>query len=283
MAERLLVKTTLADLPKVRDRYPFVYLERGRLEIDDSSVKWISADGEVFRLPAAVLATILLGPGTSVTHEAVKILASLNTTVCWVGEDSLLFYAVGQSPTAGTANFRKQMQLSANPAKSLEIAGEMFKLRFPATEVSGKKLSELMTMEGYRVRKLYEELAAKYFVSWRGRSYQPGAFVLSDLTNQLLTAGNAALYALVSSVVHALGLSPHLGFVHSGSPLPFVYDIADLYKEELVIEPAFRLTTEMAGEYNRHRALEDFRKRVIEANFLRRCPQDIITLLRLKE
>ena len=84
MRERIIVKTTLSDLPLLRDRYPFLYLEHGRLEIDDSSVKWISADGEVFRLPAAVISTLLLGPGTSVTHEAVKILASLNCTVCWV-------------------------------------------------------------------------------------------------------------------------------------------------------------------------------------------------------
>ncbi len=235
MGERIILKATLADLPKIRDRYPFIYLEHGRIEVDDSSIKWISASGEVIRLPAATIMTLLLGPGTSVTHEAVKVLATLNTTVCWVGEDSLMFYAVGQTPTSDTRNLRKQLALAADPEKSLRIARSMFLYRFPETGVKHKNLQELMVMEGGRVRSLYESLAEKYLVAWRGRSYKPGSFELSDMTNQLITGCNAALYALISSILYALGLSPKVGFVHSGSPLPFVYDIADLYKAELVL------------------------------------------------
>lgn len=282
MADRIIIKATLADLPKIRDRYPFIYLEHGRLEIDDSSVKWISADWEVFRLPAAVISTILLGPGTSVTHEAIKVLATLNTTVCWVGEDSLNFYAVGQSPTANTYNLKKQVTLASDPEKAIKIARKMFVKRFTDVDVSQKSLGELMAMEGKRVQKCYADLAAKYFVAWGGRSYTPGNFVLSDITNQLITAANAALYALISSMLHALGLSPRIGFIHSGSPLPLVYDIADLYKEELVFDMAFALTVKMAGEYNRYTVLDEFRNRVINLKLLEKCPADVISLLELK-
>ncbi|OQA81912.1 MAG: CRISPR-associated endonuclease Cas1 [Lentisphaerae bacterium ADurb.Bin242] len=283
MADRIIIRTTLADLPKIRDRYPFLYLEHGRVEVDDSSIKWISAEGEVFRLPAAVLSTLLLGPGTSVTHEAVKVLASLNTTVCWVGEDSLLFYAVGQNPTADSYNLKKQIELSGDPKKSLAVARKMFLARFPEEDISNKTLRELMTLEGNRVRFLYEKLAEKYLIVWKGRSYTPGNMKLSDMTNQIITSANAALYALVSSVIHSLGLSPRIGFVHSGSPLPFVYDIADLYKEELVFDMAFSLTPKMAGIYNRHLVLEEFRNRVVASDLLVRCPADIISLLELKK
>nr|MDQ6120629.1 hypothetical protein [Klebsiella pneumoniae subsp. pneumoniae] len=78
-----------------KDKYPFLYLERGRLEIDDSSVKWVDADGNVVPLPVATINTLLLGPGTTVTHEAIKTATAANCAVCWVGEDSLLFYAAG--------------------------------------------------------------------------------------------------------------------------------------------------------------------------------------------
>jgi CRISPR-associated protein Cas1 len=105
---RLIVKVTHDTLPQIKDRYPFIYLERGRLEIDDSSVKWIDSEKQVIRLPIATITTLLLGPGTSVTHESIKTLAAANCTVCWVGEDSLLFYAVGVSPTSDTRNMRKQ-------------------------------------------------------------------------------------------------------------------------------------------------------------------------------
>ena len=46
-SNRLLVKITHENLPQMKDRYPFIYLERGRLEIDDSSVKWIDSEGHV--------------------------------------------------------------------------------------------------------------------------------------------------------------------------------------------------------------------------------------------
>lgn len=282
MAERIILKATLADLPKIRERYPFLYFEHGRLEVDDSSIKWISADREVIRIPAATVMTILLGPGTTVTHEAVKVLATLNTTLCWVGEDSLMFYAVGQTPSADTRNLKRQLQLASDPESSLRIAREMYQRRFPEAKVRNRQLKDLMVMEGGRVRELYERLAEKYFVAWGGRSYQPGKFELSDLTNQLITSCNAALYALISSVLHALGLSPRIGFIHSGSPLPFVYDIADLYKAELVFDLAFSLTVEMAGVYNRHLVLERFRERVLDFDLMSKCPADVLNLLGLK-
>ena len=282
MAERIILKATLADLPKIRERYPFLYFEHGRLEVDDSSIKWISADREVIRIPAATVMTILLGPGTTVTHEAVKVLATLNTTLCWVWEDSLMFYAVGQTPSADTRNLKRQLQLASDPESSLRIAREMYQRRFPEAKVRNRQLKDLMVMEGGRVRELYERLAEKYFVAWGGRSYQPGKFELSDLTNQLITSCNAALYALISSVLHALGLSPRIGFIHSGSPLPFVYDIADLYKAELVFDLAFSLTVEMAGVYNRHLVLERFRERVLDFDLMSKCPADVLNLLGLK-
>ena len=59
MAQRLFVKITRETLPQVKDKYPFIYLERGRLEIDDSSVKWVDSEGQVIPLPVATLNTLL--------------------------------------------------------------------------------------------------------------------------------------------------------------------------------------------------------------------------------
>ena len=277
--QRLLIKVTHDTLPQIKDRYPFIYLERGRLEIDDSSVKWIDSDGYVVRLPIATISTVLLGPGTSITHEAVKVMSAANCTVCWVGEDSLLFYAVGNSPTADSKNFRRQMKIASDSKKSLEVARRMYARRFPEADLEGKKLKEMMGMEGYRVKKLYEAKAEQYGVGWKGRSYVPGKMELSDLTNQILTACNSALYALINSCVYSMGFSPHIGFIHSGSPLPFVYDLADLYKEELCIDLAFKLTLEMAGEYNKYQVLTEFRERVLNMKLLEKINPDIEAML----
>ncbi|MFH2064527.1 MAG: type I-E CRISPR-associated endonuclease Cas1e [Pseudomonadota bacterium] len=277
--KRLFIKVTRNTLPQVKDKYPFIYLERGRLEIDDSSVKWIDCDKNVVRLPIATLNSILLGPGTSVTHEAVKVMAASNCSLCWVGEDSLLFYAVGQNPTADSRNLRTQMMLSADKKKALEVARRMFQRRFPDEDLKGKTLKEMMGMEGNRINRLYAELAEKYNVGWKGRSYKPGKFDMGDVTNKILTASNAALYGILSSAIYSMGFSPHIGFIHSGSPLPFVYDMADLYKDQLTIHFAFSLTLEMAGRYNRHLVSDTFRKRVIELDILGRIGKDIKDML----
>jgi CRISPR-associated protein Cas1 len=225
---------------------------------------------------------LLLGPGTSVTHEAVKIIAQSNCGLCWVGEDSLLFYASGQTPSANTRNMREQMQLSANPKNSLAVARRMFAKRFPEADLAGKTLHEMMGMEGHRVRALYEQKGQAYGVGWKGRSFTPGKFELSDITNQILTSSNAALYGIISSSVHSMGYSPHIGFIHSGSPLPFVYDLADLYKEYLCIDLAFSLTLEMAGQYNKQKVSSAFRQRVIETDLLGNIGEDIESILGVK-
>jgi len=277
--KRLFVKVTRKSLPQVKDKYPFLYLERGRLEIDDSSVKWIDSEAHVVRLPVATINTLLLGPGTSITHEAVKTAAAANCSICWVGEDSLLFYAAGFTPTATTRNLKKQILLAADKNDSLEVARRMFAYRFPNADLEGKTLSEMMGMEGHRVRALYEQKAEEYSVGWKGRRFIPGKFKLGDVTNQVLTSSNAALYGILCSAIHSLGYSTHIGFIHSGSPLPFVYDMADLYKEHLCIDLAFSLTRVMAGRYRKHMVAKGFRERVLEMNLLLQIPKDIDRVL----
>ncbi|MFI3247024.1 MAG: type I-E CRISPR-associated endonuclease Cas1e [Ferrimonas sp.] len=277
--QRLFVKVTRDTLPQVKDKYPYLYLERGRLEVDDSSIKWVDADANVVPIPVATLNTLLLGPGTTVTHEAVKTTTAANCAICWVGEDSLLFYAAGFLATADTRNFMRQMQLAAEPESALKVAKMMFQKRFPEADLEGKTLNSMMGMEGYRVKSLYQEKAQQYQVGWKGRQYTPGKFVLGDVTNQILTACNAALYGIICSAVHAMGYSPHIGFIHSGSPLPFVYDLADLYKEHLCIDLAFSLTREMAGQYDKRKVASAFRERVIHMRLLEQIGSDINQLM----
>lgn len=277
--QRLFVKITRESLPQVKDKYPFLYLERGRLEIDDSSIKWIDSENHVVPLPVATLNTLLLGPGTSITHEAVKVATAANCNVCWVGEDSLLFYAAGFLPTADTRNLKRQVALAVDSKKSLEVARAMFAHRFPEADLSDKTLQEMMGMEGHRVRTMYREKAEQYGVGWKGREFTPGKFELSDVTNQILTATNAALYGILCSVVHTLGYSPHIGFIHSGSPLPFVYDLADLYKAELCIDLAFAVTREIAGHYDKHKVSAAFRERILAMDLMGKAASDITELM----
>ncbi len=165
----------------------------------------------------------------------------------------------------------------------IEVARKMFKKRFPNDDLSGKSLKEMMGIEGSRVRQLYEMKAKDYGVGWKGRQFTPGKFQMSDMTNRILTSTNAALYGILCSSIHAMGYSPHIGFIHSGSPMPFVYDIADLYKEELTIDLAFSLTRKMAGQYDKYVVSNAFRERVIEMDILQRVGRDISEFMGIEE
>ena len=174
---------------------------------------------------------------------------------------------------------KHQIELATDPEKSVEVARRMFSRRFPDTVLDGKSLKVMMGMEGHRVRSLYLSKAEEYQVGWKGRKFVPGKFEVGDVTNQILTASNAALYGILCSAVHSMGYSPHIGFIHSGSPLPFIYDLADLYKEPLCIDLAFALTRDMAGRYNKHKVSAAFRERVIEMDLLARLTEDITEML----
>ena len=263
--------------PQHKDRYPMLYFEHGRMEVDDSSVKWIGANRDLYEIPVAAISTILLGPGTTVTHEAIKAISASNTTICWVGDDSLKFYAAGITTTSDTQNLLKQINCVATTEKRLCVARRMFAKRFPGVNLEGKSLQTMMGMEGVRVRALYTQMADKYGIQWIGRRYTPGKIEASDKVNRILTYTNSLLYAVITSSVVAQGLDPRVGFIHSGSPLPFVYDLSDLYKEYLTIDLSFSLSSSVAKP-TKSLIAEEFVNRAVEFNFLQKLSNDIVEL-----
>ena len=267
----------LETLAMARDRWTPICLEHGRLEVDDSSVKWIGADGLLCRLPVATISTVLLGPGTTATHAAIKACADSNTPVCWVGEDGLRFYAFGLAPNHANDMPRLHAAAWADKKRRAEIARRMFHMRFPDVPVESRSIKELRGMEGLRVRALYAEFGLKHGVTWKGRSYNPSNWDMADGINKALSAANASLYALCAAVVCSLGYLPSLGFVHDSGTLPFIYDAADLYKHLTSIPAAFlaiRQKPDDDGELTR----KLLKQRVEEERILQRIPKDLEAL-----
>ena len=276
---KVIFKLSRDFFPQSKDRYPLLYFEHGRIEVDDSSVKWVGANRDIYAIPVATIATILLGPGTTVTHEAVKAISSSNTTICWVGDDSLRFYASGLTPTADTRNLLRQIRFATDPETRLTVAKRLFSERFPNESLDGKSLQTLMGMEGVRVRALYASKAEEYGVPWNGRRYIPGKIEVSDKVNRYLTHANSLLYAVITSSVIAHGYDPRIGFIHSGSPLPFIYDLSDLYKEPLTIDLAFALASKEEKITNA-RLVEEFTKRAVDLDLLLKLSQDLETIFK---
>ncbi len=271
-------KPPLATLAPAKDRWTPIYLEHGRLEVDDSSVKWIGADRLVYRLPVATISAIMLGPGTTVTHAAMKACADSNTPLCWIGEDGMRFYAFGITPNHDNSMPRKHASAWADKKKRAEIARRMFSRRFPGVDVQGHSVAELRGMEGLRVRARYAELGAEYGVTWKGRDYDKSNWNLADSINRALSAGNASLYAVCAAVVCSLGYIPSLGFIHEGGTLPFVYDVADLYKEVTTFPAAFQAVRQ--DPYDQGDLVRTLLKQRIEKErLLQRLPVDLEELV----
>jgi len=271
-------KPDLESLPPIRNRWVPLYLEHGRLEVDDSSVKWIGADNIVIRVPVAAISVLLLGPGTTVTHAAIKACSETNTPICWIGVDGFHFYAAGVVTTHDNANARQHAAAYASRMKRLEVARRMFARRFPNVDISQKSLDELRGMEGQRVRSLYAELGVRYGVAWKGRRYSADNWNLADNINKAISAGNAALYALCASVICSMGFLPALGFIHHDHPLAFVFDIADLYKAETSFVAAFQ-TLGANSQASEKDVLQVLNMRIQEKRLLQRIPDDIKELL----
>src|SRR5574337_1816470 len=88
---------------------------------------------------------------------------------------------------------------------------------------------------------MYKLIARKYGVAWKTRNYDTEEWDKGDLPNRCLSAATSCLYGVTEAAVLAAGYAPAVGFIHTGKPLSFVYDVADIYKFKTVVPAAFKV------------------------------------------
>lgn len=267
----------LHELVRVQDRFTFIYLERTVVHRDANAITATDARGTV-HIPAATLGALLLGPGTTVSQQAMLLLAESGSTAVWVGEEGVRYYCSGRSLARSSRLLEAQARLVSNQSSRLRVAREMYAMRFPGEDTAGLTMHQLRGKEGTRVRRAYRREADRTGVAWAGREYRVDDFESSDPVNQALTAANTALYGVVHSVVVALGCTAGLGFVHTGHDRSFVYDIADLYKADITIPLAFDLAASGMGDLG-SAARRAIRDRMRGGAFMQQCVRDIRHLL----
>jgi len=265
------------ELTRVGDRLSFVYLERCTIHREDNALTAEDAEG-IIHIPSATIGTLLLGPGTRVTHQAMSLLGDSGAGVVWVGEHGVRFYSGGRSLNRSSALVEAQAIKWANRRTRLEVAREMYRKRFPGEDPSSLTRHELLGWEGRRVKECYRREAARVGIRWKGREYLPGDFSSSDPVNQAVTAAAQCMYGIAQTAVAALGCAPGLGFIHSGHELAFVLDIADLYKTEIAIPVAFEVAAESEEDVG-SRTRRAIRDKVNKIGLLKRCVDDIKHLL----
>lgn len=230
-------------LPRVRDSLTYLYVEHCRVEQEAKSITIFDQRGSV-AIPCAALSLLLLGPGTMVSHAAMRALAENGCMVSWTGEGGVRLYAHSTGETRSARNLLRQAALCSDPSTRMDVINRMYRLRFTDELPDGLSLQQLRGREGLRVRAAYARASASTGVEWHGRYYHRGDWRRADPINRALSTATSALYGVCHAAIVAAGYSPGLGFIHTGKMLSFVYDIADLYKAEIAIPAAFQAVAE---------------------------------------
>lgn len=223
----------------IKDRLSVLFIERCQLDVLDGAFVAIDSTGVRTQIPVGGVACLLLEPGVRISHAACALAARVGTLLVWVGEAGVRLYSAGQPGGARADRLLYQAKLALDDDARLKVVRAMYRLRFGAEPPQRRSVEQLRGIEGARVRGLYQTLAQQYKVQWKARNYEQDDWDAADIPNRCLSAANACLYGVCEAAVLAAGYAPAVGFIHTGKPLSFVYDIADLYKFDTVVPLAF--------------------------------------------
>src|SRR5690606_13064536 len=166
-------------------------------------------------------------------------------------ESGVRLYASGQPGGARADRLLYQARLALDDDLRLKVVRKMYELRFQEPAPARRSVEQLRGIEGARVRETYRLLARQYGVDWRSRNYDRNEWDAADIPNRCLSAATSCLYGITEAAVLAAGYAPAVGFIHTGKPLSFVYDVADLFKFETVVPIAFKVAAGAGSEPER--------------------------------
>lgn len=270
----------IPEIPNVQSQISFIYVEHAYIHVQDSAILIIKK-GIKTPIPSCTLACLILGPGTTITHAAIRLLQGSVCVVIWDGEGQRAFYAYGMEESRKSKNFLKQVDYYSNQKLHMKVVKKMYQKRFPNVDLTRMSLSQMRGSEGLRVKAIYQEYANKYGIAWNKRSYNRDDWDSTDFINKALTVGNKLLYNICHAVILALGYSATIGFIHTGNMRSFVYDLSDLYKKDFVIDVVFEAVSRGITDLELIRSL--VRKKVFEEKLIRTMVNDINELFDEKE
>lgn len=225
----------------MKDRVSMIFLQYGQIDVIDGAFVLVDKTGIRTHIPVGSVACIMLEPGTRVSHAAAKLAAQVGTLLVWVGEAGVRLYASGQPGGARSDRLLYQAKLALDENLRLKVVRKMFEMRFGEPPPAKRSVEQLRGIEGARVRETYKLLAKRYGIKWQGRRYDPKDWAAGDVTNQCISAATSCLYGITEAAILAAGYAPAIGFIHTGKPLSFVYDIADIIKFDEIVPKAFEI------------------------------------------
>jgi CRISPR-associated protein Cas1 len=231
----------------MKERLSILFIEKGHLDVLDGAFVVVDKTGVRTHVPVGGVACLMLEPGTRVSHAAAALAARVGTLLVWIGEAGVRLYSSGQPGGARADRLLYQAKLALDETLRLKVVRKMYAMRFGEEPPARRSVEQLRGIEGARVRETYKLIAKKYGVEWKARSYDTEDWDKGDIANRCLSSATACLYGVTEAAVLAAGYAPAVGFIHTGKPLSFVYDVADIYKFETVVPLAFKIAAKHPG------------------------------------
>ena len=231
------------------DRHGLLWLSRGALTVRDGTLRFerqaapdsgSPLDEGEYGIPFQTLSMILLGPGSTVSDDALRLMARHGTALVAVGEDGVRCYTAPPLMPDTSDIARHQMRAWGDARGSrITVARRMYAMRLGEV-LPHQSIEVLRGIEGSRMRRTYQNLARRYGIEWRGRRYDRGNPLAADIPNQAINHASVAVTSAAVVAVIAVGAIPQLGFIHEQSGDAFALDIADLFRDTVLLPAAFR-------------------------------------------
>jgi CRISP-associated protein Cas1 len=240
------------------DRHGLLWLEHGILKVKDGTLRFVAArsstlDAGSYDIPFQMVSCVLLAPGTTISHDALRLLARHGTGLVVVGESGVRLYASMPFGPDESALARRQTELWSDPAARRHVARRMYAMRLGEL-LPNADIAVLRGIEGARMKEMYKRLAEQFGLQWKGRRYDRGRPEAADDLNQAINHAASAVQGAAMVAVAATGTIPQLGFIHEDSGRSFALDIADLFRDDTTLPVAFKGVG--AGREDPGRALE---------------------------
>lgn len=236
------------------DRHGLMWLGRGNLYVEAGTLRFLTAgDGDLeggdYSIPFQMVSCLLLQPGTTVTHDALRILARHGTSLVFVGRDGVRFYASLPAGPDVARRARHHALLWADPERRVDVARKMFEWRMGDVPPRVRDMDALRGIEGARMKKTYRLLAQQYGVEWKGRRYDRSRPEGADVVNQAINHASSALQGAALTATAVTGALPQLGFIHEDPGHAFALDLSDLFRDTVLLPAAFLAARKVLDEH----------------------------------
>jgi len=226
-----------------RDRHGIMWLRRGELSVRDGTLRFSSGGSDRlppgdFDIPVQGISCVVLEPGTTVTHDALRLLARYGTGLVASGDNGVRFYASMPFGSRDSSLARKQVEAWSDSERRVDVARRMYAWRLGEI-LPHADLDTLRGMEGARMKESYRLLARQHGVPWKGRRYDRKAPEDNDIPNQAINHAATATEAAALVAVASTQTLPQLGFIHEHARHAFALDVADLFRTTVTLPAAF--------------------------------------------